>query len=333
MKITVFGPGAVGGNIAARLARSGARISVVARGAHLRVIREKGITLQTAEETVRCHLTATDNPGELGIQDLIIVTVKRPALANALSQAQPLIGAGSRLLIAMNGLPWWFGDTLGERWSSTIRQMLDADGTLSRLAPVDKLIWGMVIAGGEMLAPGVVFNSTPTRNALEIGYADGKEDEVLKQAANALKNAGFLTSVTTDIRTKIWFKLLMNAGQAMVATATERNAIQTVSDPETRAIVVAAMREIMQVGRALGIEIEADPVAMTDPSKSGPHRSSFLQDLKAGRPLEIGPTILAVRDLGRAAGVATPHLSTVAAIVAARSHDACEANRTARATS
>jgi 2-dehydropantoate 2-reductase len=330
MKITLFGAGAVGGNIAARIARSGAPISVIARGAHLRAIQENGITLQSGDDVFRAAVTATDDAAALGKQDLVIVTVKRPALAAALAQVQPLIGPDTRLLIAMNGLPWWFGDALGEPWSSAIRDMLDADGTLAGLAPLRNLVWGMVIAGGEILEPGVILNTTPTRNAIEIGYPDGREDAPIASAAAVLDKAGIRTSVTTDIRPKIWFKLLMNAGMAMVATATQRNAQQNVSDPDTRAVTVEVMHEILRVGHAMGIDIDADPLQITDPARSAPHRSSFLQDLMAGRPLELESTILAVRNLGRVAGVATPHLSTVAAIVAARSHDGVLARAAAR---
>ena len=321
MKVTVFGAGAIGGHLAARLALSGTPVSVVARGAHLAAIQSNGITLQAGGQTFRCSVTATDDPASLGTQDLVIVTVKRSGLPRALESISLLLGRHTRVLVAMNGLPWWFGDALAASHAAVLKRLLDPDGALAALLPADQLIWGMVIAGGEILAPGVIFNSTPTINSLDIGYQDGHTDHAIAVAAELLNRAGFRTVVTGDIRHKIWLKLLLNAGQAMVATVTERTALQTVSDPETRTVVVAVMNEILAIGRAIGVDIEADPLAMTDPAKSAAHRSSFLQDLKAGRPLELSTTILALRDIARALGIAAPHLTTVAAIVAARSAD------------
>ena len=321
MKITVFGAGAVGGHVAARLALAGVTVSVVARGAHLAAIRANGITLRAGDQSFQCAVQATDDPANLGSQDLVIVAVKRSGLRTALEGIKPLITSDTRVLVAMNGLPWWFGNSLRPSHAAILKNLLDPDGSLAALLPADRLIWGMVMAGGEILEPGVILNSTPANNSLDIGYPDGHTDAAITLAAELLGRAGFRTAVTGDIRGKIWFKLLLNAGQAMVATATERTALQTVSDPETRAIVMAVMHEILAIGRAIGIDVAADPLALTDPARSAPHRSSFLQDLKAGRPLELSTTILAVRDIGRALGIPAPHLTTVAATVAARSAD------------
>lgn len=324
MKITVFGAGAIGGHLAARLTLCGTPVAVVARGAHLAAIQSHGITLKADDQTFNCTVVATDDPETLGVQDLVIVTVKRAGLRKALVSIGPLLGTDTRVLVAMNGLPWWFGDSLAPSHSALVKRLLDPDGTLAALLPAGRTIWGMIVAGGEILAPGVIVNSTPTINSLDIGYPDGRTDGAITLAAEVLNRAGFRTSVTDNIRSKIWFKLLLNAGQAMVATATERTALQTVSDPETRAIVVAVMYEILAIGHAIGVHVEADPLAITEPARSASHRSSFLQDLKAGRPLELSTTILAVRDIARAVGIPAPHLTTVAAIVAARSADGAQ---------
>lgn len=321
MKIAVFGAGAVGGHIAARLANSGTPVSVVARGPHLKAIRENGLILQADDETIVSRVNATDKAAELGPQDFTIVSLKGPALAGALGSIAPLVGPDTRVLFAMNGLPWWFGDGMPVIDTPGMRATLDPSGTLRTLVPMDRLIWVSVSSGGTIAEPGVIRNMTPAFNALTLGYPDGRREPGIERIAALFSKAGYRTTITDDIRNAVWFKLLVNASLSMVATVTERNVSQTVSDPETRALVIACMHEILAIGRAIGIEGEADPVAMTEPAKHGTHRSSFLQDFAAGRPVELATTILAARDIARATGVAAPHLTSVAALVAARSAD------------
>lgn len=319
MKIVVFGAGAVGGHIAARMAAAGAAISVVARGAHLAAIRSHGITLKAGNETLVGKVDATDDARELGSdQDLVIIAIKSTLLAATLPAIAPLIGSRTRVVFAMNGLPWWFCEGL----SIAAPPNFDPGGVLDRFIPRERLIWCVVHAGGTIMEPGVIVNTTPGKNALALGYSDGREDEPILAAAQLFNEAGLPTTVSPEIRTRIWLKLLMNAAHSMVATATDRSGVDTVLDPETRALTVACMHEILAVGRAIGLRVEADPVALTEPSRHSTHRTSFLQDLKAGRPLELATTVLAVRDIARACDIATPHLSAVAAIVAALSADA-----------
>jgi 2-dehydropantoate 2-reductase len=319
MKFAVFGAGAVGGHIALRLAQSGQDTVLVARGRQLEAIRQRGLTLRTPEGSVTCPIHATDNPRTLGVQDVVVVAVKGTSLGAAVADIRPLIGGRTRILYAMNGVPWWFGEGGDPVLAAGLRRFLDPDGTISSLVPLDRLLWSMVLLGGAVVEPGVIVSSAPGPGSLAIGYPDGRVDAELEAICGALKQAGIDASIETEIRRKIWFKLLMNAGQATVATLCERSAVDTVSDPELRAIVVACMNEILQVGRAIGIGIDADPLAITEPSRHSAHRSSLLQDLQAGRPLELRPTIQAVRYIARFKGVATPHLDTVAALIAARS--------------
>lgn len=319
MKITVFGAGAVGGHIAARLAKSGTAVSVIARGEHLRAIRRDGLILELGDTTHACRVAATDNAAEFGAQDLVIVSVKGHGLAAAAPGIRPLIGAQTRVLFAMNGLPGWFADGLA--LPEAVGASLDPQGVFAGIVPPERAIWCVVTSGAAIVRPGVVRTSTPAINTLVLGYPDDRRDDVLARVAELLTAAGYTTTISPNIRAAIWLKMLFTASQAMIAAVVERNGIQLMSDPETRAIVVACMREIIAIGEAIGVRVEADPVAMTDPSRYGTHRSSFLQDMEAGRPLELSNTILAVRDIARAIKVPAPHLDTVAALVAARSAD------------
>lgn len=324
-RILVVGGGGVGGHIAARLHLSGADVSLLARGAHLQAIRTRGLVLLSGADRWEVPIIATDDPSKVSPPDLVIVSVKRHALKAALLQIQPLLTPACRVLFVMNGLPWWFDGVVQAHNRALVRSVLRPDPELGQMLSLEQVLWGVIVAGGQLLEPGVVRNTTPGINAIELGYADGHSDTMLTGTTDLLQRASFKASATSAIGPRIWAKLLLNAGQAMVATAIERTPLDTVSDPDARQLVIETMHEILHVGRALGIELAADPIAMTEPARSAPHRSSFLQDLQAGRPLELDNTILAVRDIGRALAVPVPHLSAVAAIVAARSADAVRA--------
>jgi 2-dehydropantoate 2-reductase len=321
MKITVFGAGAVGGHIAARLVMSGVEVNVVARGVHLNAIREYGLILRIENELVHCKVNATNRPAELGPQDLVIVSVKGTALPAAVDSIRSLVDMQTRVLFVMNGLPCWFADGLAITPTAALRKLLDPEGNIRDLVPVDRTIWGVVSSGGIIVEPGVIRNTTPNNNVLRLGYPDDREDAFIGGVTAMLVKAGYKANVSADIRVDIWLKLLINAGPVMVSAVTERDNLQTASDPKTRMVSIACMREIAEVGRKIGIDVEADFDAMTDPARAAPHRSSFLQDLEAGRPLELPSTILAVLELARNMRVPAPHLTTVAALIAARSAD------------
>jgi 2-dehydropantoate 2-reductase len=316
MKLTIFGAGAVGGHIAARLAKSGVEVHVIARGAHLQAIKDHGLILQVEAERIPCKVIATDDPSDLGPQDLVIVSVKGTGLAAAAVDIHPLIGTQTHVLFVMNGLPWWFAD--GTSMAAEMRHKLDPDEILQSLIPLSRSIWGVIRSGGAIIEPGVIQNTTPKRNALVLGYPDDSQDQTILNIREMINNAGYNTTISQNIRKDIWAKLLINSSTAMVSALTGRDNLQTVSNPETRSVAMACMREIIGIGRSIGIQVEADPVEVTDPLRTEPHRSSFLQDLDAGRPLELATTIIAVRDIARANGFDAPHLGTVAALITAR---------------
>lgn len=321
-KVAVLGAGGVGAHLAARLHLAGANVTLIARGRTLEAVQDRGLTLLAGEETHRVDVAVTDDPRALAHQDLWIVSVKERDLRIALERVAPCLSPASRVLFVMNGLPWWFHRTVNQVGQQALQSVLNVDPALEQLVSCDQVLWGVIVAGGVVIEPGVVRNTTPGRNALEIGAPSGLLDDELHLIVSMVEQAGFRASASAEIHKRIWAKLLLNAGQAMVATACERTPLKTVSDPETRGLVVATMEEILEVGRAIGIRIDADPIAMTEPSRSASHQSSFLQDLHAGRPLELNTTILAVRDVARVLNVPVPSLSAVAAIVAARSNDA-----------
>lgn len=324
MSITVFGAGGVGGHVAARLALAGNKVNLIARGAHLEAIRSHGLRLQVRDVIHRADVVATDSPEGLGVQDILIVSVKRMALAGIIDALAPMIGGGTRLVFIMNGLPWWFdnrdGKTARDNAVTDLQRYLDPQGRLASLAPLERQVWSVVTSGGAIVAPGTIKNTTP-ENTIRFGYADDRNDGFIAGLVELFAKAGYNAAIAKDIRAEIWRKILVNAGQAAVATVTNRNHLQVTSDAHTRGVIMAMIDEMLQVGSAIGIHLDnVDPRAMTSPGLYGEHIPSLLQDLRNGRPLEIDATILAVRELARSKNVPIPHLQTVAAIIGALSH-------------
>lgn len=227
----------------------------------------------------------------------------------------------------MNGLPWWFLDGLEVAETPELKRHLDPTGRMDAVIPRERAAACVVTSGARIVAPGVIENTTPKVNILTLGFSDGRTDPVIAQFAEGAVKGGYRAGFTDKIREGIWAKLFINAASAMVSALVYRSTSDTVSDPELHAIVAACIREIIEIGRAIGVEVNADPVGMADALKPHHHRPSVLQDLEAGRPLELGPTILAIRALARAANVSAPHLTTIAALVSARADDIAKTAR------
>lgn len=317
-RVCVFGAGAIGGQIAVRLAQTGAAVSVVARGIHLAGIQAHGLVLRMpGQAQIRARLPASDAPLTLGPQDVVVFIVKARDLRASLDAAAPLLTDETRAVFAMNGLPWWFLHGLPVQQTPELAACLDSAHTWR--IPKNRWIACVVNLGGQTIAPGVVAGTTPGENALCLGYPDGHLDEPIEQIASIARKGGYGVAVSTTIRRQLWAKLLVNAGIAAVATICERTVHATCADPETRSLAIRVMAEILETGRALGIELDADPEQMTRPDRAPEHEPSFLQDLRAGRALEIDNGILAVRALARALGVPVPGIETLATLLKARS--------------
>lgn len=318
-RICVLGAGAVGGHIAARLSSAGVAVSVIARGATLAAVRRDGLRLTRGDETIVTRPTATDTPAELGVQDVLIVSVKFPQLAEALASAAPLIGPKTLVVFAINGLPWWFLDGTALAGNEALQAQLDPGGLIAALVPMERSVGCVVTSGGAQIAPGHIRNTTPAMNKLVFGLHDGRRLPVLDRLIAAASAAGYTAECVADIRSHMWDKMVFNAGLAPVSTVAERTARQTCNDPETRALAIAMIREVQAIGLELGFPARIDAEAVTDPERAPDHRPSFLADLVAGKPLEIGNGVLAVRAIARALKVPAPHLISVAALMNARS--------------
>ncbi|HWU65206.1 MAG TPA: 2-dehydropantoate 2-reductase [Ensifer sp.] len=320
MKICIFGAGAVGGHMAVRLSKAGADVSAVCRGDILSAIRSDGLILASpdgAESSVR--FPASDDPATFGRQDVVVFTVKYPALPAALAQAAPLLDADTRCIFAMNGLPWWFGENLEPSIDLALRDFIDPSRGFSTHVPSERWAHCAITSGNVITRPGRIVNTTPGLNRMAIGLSRPVRDTVLEDFARLATAGGYQAEIVDDIRERIWSKLLINAGMSAVSTLIDKNAHETCANPESRAVVMALMHELLDLGARIGVKIAADPAAMTDPVTVPPHITSFLQDLRAGRPLEIKTGILAVREIAKAVGFPAPVLSTTASLLCGRS--------------
>lgn len=310
MKVCVAGAGAIGSLIGARLASHGeARVSALARGATLAALRRDGWWLQHGEQVLQTPVQADDDARALGVQDLVVIAVKAPALPDLAPALAPLIGPQTVLLTAMNGVPWWFCDGVAGLPPGPLASV-DPGGRLAAALPTSQLLGAVVHASASVLAPGRVQHVMGQR--LVIGEpAGGVSDRVLGVAA-LLRGAGFEAEASPAIRQEIWFKLWGNMTMNPVSALTGATLDAVLADPLVRGFCSAAMREAAQVGAALGCPIEASPEdrhAVT--ARLGAIRTSMLQDVQAGRGLELDALVGAVHEIARRLGIATPNIDAL----------------------
>jgi 2-dehydropantoate 2-reductase len=301
MRICIFGAGAVGGNLAVRLHLAGHAVSVVARGDTLAQIRRNGLTLIAGDTTMHALVPASDAPADLGPQDVVISTLKAHQLPALATTVAPLLNAETPVVFAQNGIPWWYDDATAE--------LLDPGAALRNAVGRARAIGGVIQSANDQTAPGVVVNRSPERNRLTIAAADGSQVRVA-QIREMLTGAGFESPPVTDLNEAIWTKLIANFSVSVLALLVERTSREVFDDPDLSQIGNQLASELRAVAAAYGA---ACNVARPPPAPG--HVSSMLQDLRAGRPLEVAALIDAPLLLARAAGISTPVADTIAALV------------------
>lgn len=319
MRICVFGAGATGGHFAARLARAGHEVSVVARGPHLAAMEANGLTLRTGGETLSARVRAAGSAEGMGPQDAVIVGVKATGLAAAAEGLAPLIGAGTLVVFPQNGMPWWYPIGLPDGGPPVPDlPIFRLAGPLLARMDAAQAVGGVIWSSNEIVEPGVIENRTPGRNRLELG-APGAPPPGLAGLRAALEAAG-LASPAGDIRTAMWRKLLVNMSGSTIALATGNMASAARRDPRLSETFLRIMAEGLATAAAHGFPLpDIDPAAAL--AALPDHRPSILQDYELRRPMEVAEIVLAPAAFARAAGVPTPTLDAVAAIVARRAAD------------
>ena len=310
MRVCIYGMGAIGGALAARLIRSGeAEISVIARGATLEAVAEHGLRLRLADEEIRVRpAVATDDPATLPPQQLVIVALKAFSLPAIASQLRRLLAPGAAALFLLNGIPWWWN--YGLKGAAGTLPLLDPEGMLWRELGPENVLGAVVHASHTLLAPGVV--SHGGGNRWLFGEPDGSMSPRIETAIALFKSAGLGAEATSDLRREIWRKLLGNAAINPLSALTRLTLDEFTADRELVECGAAVMREILEIAAALGWDFrtEVDVEAMkAPPVRAKGAKPSMLQDIEAGRPTEVEAILGQTHAFARQAQIDAPTLS------------------------
>jgi len=309
-RVCIYGAGAIGGWIGTRLASAGCRVSAVARGATLDALKRHGLRTQHGQVEATASVHASADPAELGVQDLVVLAIKAPAMLEVARKIGPLIGPRTVVLTAMNGVPWWFLQGLGGAHAGQRLHSVDPGGEIGAALPTEQVIGCVVHAACSLRLPGFVQHHFG--NKLIIGEPSGGQSERVGQLAALLGRAGFEAVVSEQIQRDIWFKLWGNMTMNPISALTGATTDLILGDELVRAFVSRVMLEAKEIGARLGLPIEQQPEdrhALT--LKLGAFKTSMLQDVEAGRAVELDALVTVVKELGQLTGVPTPHTDTL----------------------
>jgi 2-dehydropantoate 2-reductase len=315
-RVAIVGAGAIGGYVGAKLAAAGAQVSALARGATLAALREHGWRVVRGDgsaTTAPLH-AASASAAELGPKDLVVVAVKGQSLAPLAPTLAPLVAPHTVILPAMNGVLWWFGHGLPARLATPLSLAgLDPDGAVSRALPPAQVLGCVVHIAAGTREPGVVEHRMGEGLLVgEPGAGRGEGSERLDRTVALLRGAGFDVMVPESIHQALWYKLWGNVTMNPVSALTGATSAQVLDDPLVRAFCTAVMTEVGDVGARIGCAIDQTPADRHQVTrKLGAFKTSMLQDVEAGRPLELDGICDAVRDIARQVGLATPNLDAL----------------------
>jgi 2-dehydropantoate 2-reductase len=322
MKICVFGAGAIGGYMGVKLAQAGADVSLVARGPHLAAMKDKGLTLiEEDADLVTVSVTASDTPADLGPQDYVIVTLKAHSVPPVVPKMQPLIGPNTTIVSGVNGVPWWYFHKIGTDLEGTRLESVDPGNAQWDGFGPDRVLGCVVYPAAEVSEPGTIRHIEGNRFSL--GEPDGSKSDRATALSQALSAAGLKAPVRPRLRDEIWVKLWGNLSFNPISALTHATLNVLCTDPGTRAVARGMMLEAQEIAEKLGVKFPIDVDRRIDGGAAvGAHRTSMLQDLDAGRPMEIDALVGSVQELGRVTNTPTPTIDTVLALVQLRGRSA-----------
>ena len=317
MRVLIFGAGAIGGYLGAKMAMAGTDVTFFARGPHLAAMKANGLTLISEGQTHNIKVPCTDDPAAAGPQDYVVVSLKAHGLIAALPQIEKLLGPDTAIVTAMNGVPWWYFYKHGGAYDDLRLKSVDPDGSLwERLHP-RRAIGCIVYPAATITAPGVIEHTYSNRFTL--GEPDGSRSERITALSQAMIKAGLRAPARPRIRDEIWIKLWGNLSLNPVSALTHATLDVITSDPGTRAVIRAMMVEAQAVAEKTGIKFAIDvDKRIEGANEVGAHKTSMLQDLEAGKPMEIEALLGAVVEMGVITGLPTPTCDTVLALVRQR---------------
>jgi 2-dehydropantoate 2-reductase len=317
MKICIYGAGAIGGYLGVQLARAGVDVSLVARGAHLAAMKANGLKLLIGDEERVVHPRCTDNPTELGPQDFVIICLKAHSITGVIEQMQPLLGPHTRIVTAVNGIPYWYFYKHGGAYQGSTLESIDPGGRQWRELTPERAIGCIVYPATEIEAPGVIRHVYGDR--FPLGEPSGETTEDVQRLSEVFVKAGMQAPVLDRIRDEIWLKLWGNVCLNPISALTHATLDVICTDPATRALSKAIMLEAQTIAESLDVKFRVDAERRIEGArKVGAHKTSMLQDLERSRAMEIDPLVTVVQEMGRLTGIPTPALDTVLALVAQR---------------
>ena len=320
MRICIYGAGAIGGYLGVQLTLAGEDVTLIARGPHLAAMRQNGLKLLIDGEERVAHPRCTDDPAEAGPQDYVIVTLKAHSVPGVVDVMQPLLGPDTAVVTATNGIPWWYFYGLEGQWRDHRLESVDPGGTQWDEIGPERAIGCVVYPATEVAEPGVIRHLDGNRFTL--GEPTGDKTERVQALSQALISAGFRAPVR-DIRDELWVKLWGNLTFNPISALTLETLDVVATDPGTRGVARAMMLEAQAIGEKVGVRFKVDVDRRIDGAAAvGAHRTSMLQDLDKGRPMEIDALVSAVQEMGRLVGLPTPTVDVVLALVRQRARAA-----------
>jgi 2-dehydropantoate 2-reductase len=302
MRFLVAGAGAIGAYIGARMAQAGFDVTLFARGPHLRSMQECGVQVRSADGDFIARPRVVASLEEVGPVDVVFLGVKAHALPQLAPQLKPVLGPETTVVSTQNGIPWWYFQGFGGEWEGLRLERVDPGGVISASLGARSVVGSIVYFATEIPSPGVIQHIEGNR--ISLGEPDGSRSDRVRRIAEALIASGLRCPITTRIRHEIWVKVLGNASLNPVSALTRATLAQMVRDPGVSSVIRNIMQEVEAVSRKLGMEL---PVSieqrMAGAEKVGEHKTSMLQDLEAGRPMELEALVGAVVELGERVGL------------------------------
>lgn len=310
MKFLIAGAGAIGAYMGARLAQAGFDVTLFARGPHLRAMQEHGVRVRSVEGDFQAQPRVVGSLDEAGPADVVFLGVKAHSLTQLAPHLKPVLGPDTTVVSTQNGIPWWYFQGFGGQWDGLRLERIDPGGVISAAIEARRILGSIVYFSTEICEPGVIQHIEGNR--ISLGEPDGSRSERCRRIAEALVTAGLRCPITTHIRQEIWVKILGNASLNPVSALTRATLAQMLRDPGVAEVIRKIMQEVEAVSKKLGMELSVTvEQRMAGAAKVGEHKTSMLQDLEAGRPMELEALVGSVVELGDRVGVAMDHTRTV----------------------
>jgi len=319
MKICIVGAGAIGGMLGVKLALNGNDVTLILRGANLTAVQQNGLRLieEDGNELLAQPIKATSVIAEAGVQDVVILALKAHQVAAVAAELPALMHADTRIITMQNGIPWWYfhklPGELGQRYQGTPVKAVDPDGIIAKYIPVDRVIGSVVYPASEVIRPGVI--KVIEGNRFTLGEIDGSDTPSIRAISDAFKNAGFKAPVINDIRSEIWLKLWGNLSFNPISALTHATLEDICVFPATRELAANMMKEAQTIAEKLGVQFRVSLEKRINGAQAvGQHKTSMLQDVELGRPIELEALVGSVIELGKITETPTPNINAVYAL-------------------